>query len=154
MKDSAMYAFGFGTNSTIKRRVSELELEDNARLLCWMTGRNPFQLFHTFEDYRARSSSRERRIVTQVEITERGTTNVGFVVTNMSGLAGDHKLMTHLLAYALYVLFREANEKTPELNKMEVRTARTRLLGSVRWCRRLIVTSGFEWRAIGPARHC
>ena len=35
--------------------------------------------------------------------------------------------MTHLLAYALYVLFREANEATPELNRMEVSTARTRL---------------------------
>ena len=42
-------------------------------------------------------------------------------------LANGHKLMTHLLAYALYVLFREANEATPELNKMEVSTARTRL---------------------------
>jgi len=42
-------------------------------------------------------------------------------------LANGHKLMTHLLAYALYVLFREANEKTPEVNKMEVSTARTRL---------------------------
>jgi len=35
--------------------------------------------------------------------------------------------MTHLLAYALYVLFREANEKTPEVYKMEVSTARVRL---------------------------
>jgi len=26
-------------------------------------------------------------------------------------LANGHKLMTHLLAYALFVLFREANEK-------------------------------------------
>ena len=106
-----------------------------------------------------------RRIVTKVEITQLGGTNVRFVVTNMSGLAAGiyqgfycqrgnlperpigelkndlhmdrlsshrflangHKLMTHLLAYALYVLFREANEKTPEVNKMEVSTARTRL---------------------------
>ena len=42
-------------------------------------------------------------------------------------LANGHKLMTHMLAYALYVLFREANEKTPEVNKMEVGTAQTRL---------------------------
>ena len=42
-------------------------------------------------------------------------------------LANGHKLMTHRLAYAPYVLFREANEKTPEVNKMEVGTTRTRL---------------------------
>ncbi len=160
-----LYAFGYSTNSTLKHRVSELELEDNARLLWWMTGCKPFQLFHTFEDYQAQTWSRMRRIVTKVEITQLGGTNVRFVVTNMSGLAGGiyqgfyvqrgnvperpigelknglhmdrlsshrflangHKLMTHMLAYALYVLFREANEKTPEVNKMEVGTARTRL---------------------------
>ena len=160
-----LYAFGYSTNATLKRRVSELELEDNARLLWWMTGRKPFQLFHTFEDYQAQTWSRVRRIVTKVEITQLGGTNVRFVVTNMSGLAAgiyqgfyvqrgnvperpigelknglymdrlsshrflanSHKLMTHMLAYALYVLFREANEKTPEVNKMEVGTARTRL---------------------------
>lgn len=35
--------------------------------------------------------------------------------------------MTHVLAYLLYLLFREANAQTPELNKMEVGTARVRL---------------------------
>jgi hypothetical protein len=160
-----LYAFGYSTNSALKHRISELELEENARLLWWMSGRKPFQMFHTFEDYRAHSWSRARRIVTKVEITQTGGTNVRFVVTNMSGLAGGiyqgfyvqrghvperpigevknglhmdrlsshrflangHKLMTHLLAYALYVLFREANAETPEVNKMEVSTARTRL---------------------------
>ncbi|MEZ6034431.1 MAG: transposase [Planctomycetaceae bacterium] len=42
-------------------------------------------------------------------------------------LANSHKRMTPLLAYALYVLFREANEATPKVNRMEVSTARTRL---------------------------
>lgn len=36
-------------------------------------------------------------------------------------------MMTHVLAYLLYALFREANAQTPELKKMEVGTARTRL---------------------------
>jgi len=144
-----LYAFGFSTNSVLKRRVSELELEDNTRLLWWMTGGKPFQLFHTFEDDQARTWFRARRIVTKVEITQLGATNVRFVVTNMSGLAGgiyhafyvqrgnvperpigelknglhmdrlsphrclanSHKLMTHMLAYALYFLFREANDE-------------------------------------------
>ena len=35
--------------------------------------------------------------------------------------------MTHMLAHLLYALFREANAQTPELNKMEVGTARVRL---------------------------
>ena len=160
-----LYAFGYGMNPALKHRVSELELEDNARLLWWMSGRKAFQMFHMFDDYQARSWSRARRIVTKVEITQLGSTNVRFVVTNMSGLASGiyqgfyvqrgnvperpigelknglhmdrlsshrflangYKLMTHLLAYALYVLFREANEATPELNRMEVSTARTRL---------------------------
>jgi hypothetical protein len=160
-----LYAFGYGTNSTLKQGISELELEDNARLLWWMSGCKPLQRFHTFEDYQARSWSRARRIVTKVEITQLGSANVRFVVTNMSGhaggiyqgfyvqrgnvperpigelknglhmdrlsshrfLANSHKLMTHMLAYALYVLFREANAKTPEVNTMEIGTARTRL---------------------------
>lgn len=160
-----LYAFGYSTNSVLKHRVSALELEENAKLLWWMTGCKPLQRFHTFEDYRAQTWSRTRRIVTKVEITQLGSTNIRYVVTNMSGhaggiyqgfyvqrgnvperpigelknglnmdrlsshrfLANGHKLMTHLLAYALYVLFREANEKTPEVNKMEVSTARTRL---------------------------
>lgn len=41
--------------------------------------------------------------------------------------ANGQKLLTHVLAYLLYALFREANAKTPVLNTMEVGTARTRL---------------------------
>ena len=105
-----------------------------------MHGCKPLQRFHTFEDYQARSWSRVRRIVTKVQITQLGSTNVRFVVTNMSGhaggiyqgfyvqrgnvperpigelknglhmdrlsshrfLANSHKLMTHMLEYALY----------------------------------------------------
>jgi hypothetical protein len=81
-----LYAFGYGMNPALKHRVSELELEDNARLLWWMSGRKAFQMFHMFDDYQVRSWSRARRIVTKVEITQLGSTNVRFVVTNMSGL--------------------------------------------------------------------
>jgi len=42
-------------------------------------------------------------------------------------LANGYKLMVHLLAYLLYVLFREANAETEELRTMEVGTARVRL---------------------------
>jgi len=42
-------------------------------------------------------------------------------------LANSHKLLTHVLAYLVYALFREANARTPEVGTMEVGTARTRL---------------------------
>jgi hypothetical protein len=42
-------------------------------------------------------------------------------------LANGQKLMTHVLAYLLFALFREANAKTPEVKTMEVGTARARL---------------------------
>jgi len=42
-------------------------------------------------------------------------------------LANGQKLMTHVLAYLLYALFREANAKTPQVKTMEVGTARSRL---------------------------
>lgn len=87
------YTFGYATNETLKRRVAELELEENAKWLWWMAGRSGFQLFHTFDDYQAGSWPHARRIVTKVEITKQGgmnvTPNVRFVVTNMSGFAKD-----------------------------------------------------------------
>lgn len=179
------YAFGYATNETLKRRVAELELEENAKQLWWMTGRSGFQLFHTFDDYQAGSWPHARRIITKVEFTKQGgmnpTANVRFVVTNMNGFAKDiyhgyytqrgnvperpigelknglhmdrlssprflansHKLMVHMLAYLLYVLFREASREVAkqdsndatsdekarlkELSTMEVGTARVRL---------------------------
>lgn len=163
--EGLMYTFGYATNETLKRRVREEELEENATLLWWKTGCRGFQLFHTFDDYQAGSWSRPRRIITKVEITKTGGPNVRFVVSNMSGLAAGiyqgfytqrgrvperpigelknglcmdrlsshrflangQKLMTHVLAYLLYALFREANAQTPEVKTMEVGTARTRL---------------------------
>ncbi len=160
-----LYAFGFGTNEALKRRVSEQELEDNARLLATITGRREYQTFHVFEDYKAKSWPHARRIVVKVEITKTGGTNIRYVVSNMSGhpggiyrgfyvqrgnvperpigelknglqmdrlsshrfLANGQKMMTHVLAYLLYALFREANAETAELRKMEVGTARVRL---------------------------
>ncbi|MFO1001317.1 MAG: IS1380 family transposase [Planctomycetaceae bacterium] len=87
------YAFGYATNDTLVRRVKELELEENAKLLWWMTGRRGFQLFHTFDDYQAGSWPHARRIITKVEFTKLGglnaTANVRFVVTNMSGISKD-----------------------------------------------------------------
>lgn len=163
--EELQYAFGYATNEVLKRRVRELELEDHARLLWWMTGREGFQLFHAFEDYQAGSWSHPRRIVTKVEITRTGGPNTRFVVTNLDGhpadiyrgfytqrgrvperpigelknglsadrlsshrfLANAQKLMTHVLAYLLFALYREANAETPELATMEVGTARARV---------------------------
>jgi hypothetical protein len=163
--EGLMYTFGYATNEVLKRRIREQELVENAKLLWWISGRHEFQLFHEFEDYRAESWPRPRRIITKVEITKTGGPNVRHVVTNMSGLAvgiyhgfytqrgrvperpigelknGLHmdrlsshrflangqKLMTHVLAYLLYALFREANSDTPEVKTMEVGTARSRL---------------------------
>lgn len=159
------YAFGYATNEVLKRRVREAELEENARLLWWMSGRESFQLFHVFDDYQAESWPHPRRTIVKAEITRQGGPNVRYVVTNMAGHAADiyqgfytqrgripeqpigelknglhfdrlsshrflanaQKLMTHVLAYLLYALFREANAQTPELKTMEVGTARTRL---------------------------
>ena len=164
-RNGLLFAFGYATNNGLKQRVSELELVDNARLLWWMTGGREIQTFHVFEDYNAKSCPHARRIVTKVEITKTGGTNIRYVVTNMSGnpggiyrgfyvqrgnvperpigelknglqmdrlsshrfLANGQKMMTHVLAYLLYALFREANAETPELRKMEVGTARVRL---------------------------
>ena len=164
-RNGVQYAFGYATNPALKQRVAELELEENARLLWWMTGRREHQSFHVFEDYQAKSWACPRRIATKIEITKTGGTNIRYVVTNMSGLPGgiykgfyiqrgnvperpigelknglqmdrlsshrflanSQKLMTHMLAYLLYALFREANSQTPELAKMEVGTARVRL---------------------------
>ena len=163
--EGLFYAFGYGTNNVLKRRVSDLELEENAKLLWWMTGRKPFQMFHTFNDYQARSWPHARKLVTKIEFTALGSSNIRYVVTNMSGnaggiyrgfyvqrgnvperpigelknglqmdrlsshrfLANGQKLMTHVLAYLLYALFREANADVPEVAKMEVGTARVRL---------------------------
>ncbi len=83
--EGLLYAFGYATNNVLKRRIREEELQENARLLWWMTGRKPFQLFHTFEDYQADSWPHPRRIVTKVEITHTGGSNIRYVVTNLSG---------------------------------------------------------------------
>lgn len=87
------YAFGYATNDTLVRRVKELELEENAKLLWWMTGRRAFQLFHTVDDYQAGSWPHARRIITRVEFTKLGglnaAANVRFVVTNMIGFPKD-----------------------------------------------------------------
>jgi hypothetical protein len=163
--EGMLYAFGYAANDVLKRRIREEELEENARLLWWMSGRNGFQMFHTFEDYQAGSWSCPRRIITKLEITSTGGSNTRHVVTNMSGhatdvyhgfytqrgrvperpigelknglsmdrlsshrfLANGQKLMAHVLAYLLFVLFREANAQTSELKTMEVGTARSRL---------------------------
>lgn len=163
--EGLFYALGYATNEVLKRKVRELELEDNARWLWWISGREGFQMFHMFEDYQAGSWPAPRKIIVKTEITRTGGSNTRFVVTNMSGLPGGiyrgfytqrgdvperpigelknglsmdrlsshrflangHKLLTHVLAYLLYTLFREANARTPELRTMEVGTARSRL---------------------------
>lgn len=159
------YAFGYAANAVLKRRHAAEELEDHARLLWWMSGREKFQLFHAWDDYQAESWSRPRRLIVKTEITRQGGPNVRYVVTNKPGHAADidhgfytrrgdvperpigelkrglamdrlsshrflanaQKLMTHMLAYLLYALFREANAETPEVATLEVDTARAQL---------------------------
>lgn len=87
--ENLKYALGFSNNEVLKRRVREEELEENARWLWWKTGCRPFQLFHSFEDYQAGSWPHARRIVTKVEITQTGGTNIRHVVTNMDGYSRD-----------------------------------------------------------------
>ena len=87
-RQGLFYALGYSSNEVLKRRVREEELADNARWLWWINGHQPVQLFHAFEDYQAGSWSQPRRIVTKVEITRTGGSNVRHVVTNMSGHPG------------------------------------------------------------------
>lgn len=87
--ESLQYAFGYSANARLTRMVSENELEENARWLWWKTGQQPFQLFHSFEDYAADSWPHVRRIVTKVEITKTGGSNIRYVVTNMTGHSRD-----------------------------------------------------------------
>jgi len=82
------YAFGYASNEVLKRKVRELELEENARWLWWISGRESFQMFHLFEDYQAGSWSAPRKVIAKLEITRTGGPNTRFVVTNMSGLPG------------------------------------------------------------------
>lgn len=59
-----------------------------------------------------------------------GELKLGLAMDRLSSprfLANAQKLMTHVLAYLLYALFREANAETPEVATMEVGTARARL---------------------------
>lgn len=164
--EGLMYAFGYATNETLKRRVREEELEESAKLLWWVSGcHHEVQLFRMFEDYQAGSWPCPRRIIVKAEVTRTGGPNLRFVVTNMSGAAGGiyrgfytqrgrvperpigelknglnmdrlschrflangQKMMTHVLAYLLFALYREANAKIPEVKTIEVGTARTRL---------------------------
>jgi len=87
--ENLQYAFGYSTNAVLERRVREEELKENARLLWWMSGRRSFQMFHTFDDYQAETWPHARRIVTKVEITRTGGSNIRYVVTNMTGPARD-----------------------------------------------------------------
>jgi hypothetical protein len=118
-----------------------------------------------FDDYRAESWSRPRRIIAKCEVTAQGGPNRRFVVTNLTdrpeavyhglyvkrgnypergiqelkhGLQMDrlssHRffanaftLQCHVLAYALWVLFREANAGVPEVAKCQLQTVRTKL---------------------------
>jgi len=88
-EESLQYAFGYSSNARLKRMVSEEELEENARWLWWKAGQQPFQLFHSFEDYAADSWPHARRIITKVEITKTAGSNIRYVVTNMTGHSRD-----------------------------------------------------------------
>jgi hypothetical protein len=79
-----LFALGYATNNVLKRLVDEAELDHEAKLMWWMTGRNSWQTFRAFEDYQAESWSRPRRIIAKVEVTKTGGINRRFVVTNMT----------------------------------------------------------------------
>jgi len=79
-----LYAFGYATNNVLKRLVDEAQLEHEAKLMWWITGRNSWQTFRVFEAYQAESWTRPRRIITKVEVTQTGGINRRFVVTNMT----------------------------------------------------------------------
>jgi hypothetical protein len=79
-----LYAFGYATNNVLKRLVEQAELDYEAQLMWWISGRNSWQTFRAFEDYQAESWSRPRRIIVKVEVTKTGGINRRFVVTNMT----------------------------------------------------------------------
>jgi hypothetical protein len=83
------YAFGYATNEVLKRRHAAAELEHHARWLWWMSGRESFQLFQSWDDYQAQSWSRPRRVIVKTEITRTDGLNVRYVVTNQTGHAAD-----------------------------------------------------------------
>jgi hypothetical protein len=83
------YAFGYANNEVLKRKLRENELQENARLLWWMSGCEAFQLFHEYNDYKAESWPHPRRMIVKVEITRKGGPNVRHVITNMTGHAAD-----------------------------------------------------------------
>lgn len=68
---------------------NDAQLLGAGQLLWWKTGRKPFQLFHSFEDYAADSWPDPRRIIAKVEITKTGGSNIRYVVSNMSGHSRD-----------------------------------------------------------------
>lgn len=78
-----LYAFGYATNNVLKRLVDEAQLDHEARLMWWITGRSSWQTFRAFDEYQAESWTRPRRIITKVEVTQTGGINRRFVVTNM-----------------------------------------------------------------------
>jgi hypothetical protein len=164
--ESILYAFGFTTNSVLKKRTDH-QFADLKTYYYWYGRREPHvQHFEAIEDYQAEDWTRPRRMVYKLEISPQGT-NRRFVVTNMSetaraiykdfyvqrgdvpespigelkkGLQMDRlsfhhfranamKLLEHVMAYALVVLFREAAAaaEVHEVEKAEVTTLRQRL---------------------------
>ncbi|MBW3543788.1 MAG: IS1380 family transposase [Planctomycetes bacterium] len=161
-EDDLSYAIGYAINEVLKRRTRD----DLHRVeVCAWAYAQPWREFRVFDDYKAESWSRPRRIIAKLETTATGGTNRRFIVTNLTddaravyedfycqrgdvperpiselknGLGMDRlssprffanaqKMLYHVLAYALWVLFREANANVPEIATLEVQTARPRL---------------------------
>ena len=161
-KNGLKYVIGYTSNAVLKRRTELLlnYVQAHAEL-----HEEPCCRFTQFEDYRAESWSRPRRIIAKCEVTAQGGPNRRFVVTNLTdrpdavyhglyvkrgnypergiqelkhGLQMDrlssHRffanaftLQCHVLAYALWVLFREANAEVPEIAKCQLQTVRPKL---------------------------
>ncbi len=50
--EGLLYAFGCGTNETLKYGVSELKLVENTKLFWWMNCCRPLQHFHAMKTIR------------------------------------------------------------------------------------------------------
>lgn len=160
--ENLLYVIGYATNEVLKRRTKD-DLH-RVEVCAWAYG-EAWREFHAFDDYRAESWTKPRRIIAKLETTASGGPNRRFVVTNRTddarmlyedfscrrgnvperpigelknGLGMDRlssprffanaqKMLHHVLAFALWALFREANAQTPEIATLEVQTARARL---------------------------
>jgi len=118
-----------GTWPSPRRIIAKVEFTKtggiNRRFVVTNMSESPREIYREF--YVKRGNVPERPI---------GELKNGLAMDRLSSgrfLANAQKLMLHVLAYQLWVLFREANQANEELAKMEVGTARARLFKVGAW---------------------